>query len=249
MNDILNQNKSSWDAMADTWFGSTALPAYGCLIPTEDELRLFPNLSGKNVLDIGCGSGHSLRWCGDKGAAELWGIDLSEKQIENARKYLAENGYRPKLYDSPMEKDCGLPKAYFDMAYSIYAVGWTTDLTAAFRNIASCLKPGGVFVFSWDHPLMHCVDVVNGQLVFSGTYTEDEPFSYLQRGQPVTVQNRRLSTYINELADAGFTVERLVEETDYDILSRSAEFSSGYYTSWKAKKIPLSFIIKARKKS
>lgn len=249
MNDILNQNKLSWDAMADTWFGSTALPAYGCLIPTEDELRLFPNLSGKNVLDIGCGSGHSLRWCGDKGAAELWGIDLSEKQIENARKYLAENGYRPKLYDSPMEKDCGLPKAYFDMAYSIYAVGWTTDLTAAFRNIASCLKPGGVFVFSWDHPLMYCVDVVNGQLVFSGTYTEDESFSYLQRGQPVTVQNRRLSTYINELADAGFTVERLVEETDYDILSRSAEFSSGYYTSWKAKKIPLSFIIKARKKS
>ena len=61
MNDILNQNKSSWDAMDDTWFGPTALPAYGCLIPTEDELRLFPNLSGKNVLDIGCGSGHSLR--------------------------------------------------------------------------------------------------------------------------------------------------------------------------------------------
>lgn len=135
-----------------------------------------------------------------------------------------------------MEKDCGLPKAYFDMAYSIYAVGWTTDLTAAFRNIASCLKSGGVFVFSWDHPLMHCVDVVNGQLVFSGTYTEDEPFSYLQRGQPVTVQNRRLSTYINELADAGFTVERLVEETDYDILSRSAEFSSGYLYFMEGKK-------------
>lgn len=84
--------------------------------------------------DIGCGSGHSLCWCGEKGAAELWGIDLSEKQIENARKYLAENGYHPKLYNSPMEKDCGLPKAYFDMAYSIYAVGWTTDLTAAFRK-------------------------------------------------------------------------------------------------------------------
>ena len=91
-------------------------------------------------------------------------------------------------------------------------------------------------MFSWDHPLMHCVDVVNGQLVFSGTYTEDEPFSYLQRGQPVTVQNRRLSTYINELADAGFTVERLVEETDYDILSRSAEFSSGYLYFMEGKK-------------
>ena len=73
MNLVLNQNKSSWDAMADTWFGSTALPVYGCLAPTEDELHLFPDLSGKKVLDIGCGSGHSLCWCGQKGAAELWG--------------------------------------------------------------------------------------------------------------------------------------------------------------------------------
>ena len=56
MNLVLNQNKSSWDAMADTWFGSTALPVYGCLAPTEDELHLFPDLSGKKVLDIGCGS-------------------------------------------------------------------------------------------------------------------------------------------------------------------------------------------------
>ena len=55
MNLVLNQNKSSWDAMADTWFGSTALPVYGCLAPTEDELHLFPDLSGKKVLDIGCG--------------------------------------------------------------------------------------------------------------------------------------------------------------------------------------------------
>ena len=53
MNLVLNQNKSSWDAMADTWFGSTALPVYGCLAPTEDELHLFPDLSGKKVLDIG----------------------------------------------------------------------------------------------------------------------------------------------------------------------------------------------------
>ena len=92
MNLVLNQNKSSWDAMADTWFGSTALPLYGCLAPTEDELHLFPDLSGKKVLDIGCGSGHSLRWCGQKGAAELWGLDLSEKQISNAQSYLTENG-------------------------------------------------------------------------------------------------------------------------------------------------------------
>ena len=53
-------------------------------------------------LDIGCGSGHSLCWCGQKGAAELWGLDLSEKQISNAQSYLTENGYHPRLYNAPI---------------------------------------------------------------------------------------------------------------------------------------------------
>jgi SAM-dependent methyltransferase len=122
IDDILFQNKKSWDAMADSWFGSTALPTYGCLIPTEDELKLFPNMLNKKVLDIGCGSGHSLRWCGDNGATELWGIGMSTKQIENAKCFLKENGYLPKLFNSPMESDCGLPilrYCIFDICYRL----------------------------------------------------------------------------------------------------------------------------------
>jgi hypothetical protein len=34
---VLTQNKQSWDSMADSWFGTTALPEYGCFIPAEDE--------------------------------------------------------------------------------------------------------------------------------------------------------------------------------------------------------------------
>lgn len=246
-NDVLTQNKSSWDTMSDSWYGTTALPIYGCLIPTEDELKLFPNLCNKNVLDIGCGSGHSLKWCGDKGASELWGLDLSTKQIENAKKFLNESGYEPKLINAPMESNSGLPKEYFDVVYSIYAIGWTVDIQKTFDNIGSYLKKDGVFIFSWDHPLMHCVNAKDENIILEGCYLEEDIFSYTQRGNPVTLQNRKMSTYINTLAKSGFMVEQLIEETDKDILSRPAEFSSGYYTPYKAKKFPLSFIIKARK--
>ena len=75
----------------------------------------------------------------------------------------------------------------------------------------------------------------------------DEPFSYVQRGQPVTIQHRRMSTYVNTLADAGFAVERMIEETDAETLSQSAAFSSAYYAPFRAARMPLSFIIKARK--
>ena len=244
---ILAQNKSSWNTMADSWFGVTALPTYGCLCPTEDELHLFPDLNGKKILDIGCGSGHSLKWCGDNGADELWGLDISERQLENAEKDLRENGYDPKLFCSPMERNPDLPQNYFDIVYSIYAIGWTVDLQTTFNLISSYLKPNGVFIFSWDHPFMHCVDAADEQLIFSGNYYETEPFSYIQRGNPVTLINRRLSDYINTLASSGFIVERVVEETDKATLERGSEFSSEYYSPTKAKRFPLSIIIKARK--
>jgi SAM-dependent methyltransferase len=246
-NEILKQNKASWDNMADDWFGTTALPVYGCLIPTEDELHLNGELTGKRVLDIGCGSGHSLKWCGDNSAAELYGLDISAKQLENAGRYLTGNGYTAKLFNSPMESDCGLPKNHFDIIYSIYAIGWTTDLQTTFNNISSYLKTGGVFIFSWDHPFMHCIDVQDDKLIFEGSYFDESLFTFTKGGNPVSLYNRRMSTYINALAKAGFAVEQVVEETDREILERDCEFTSGYYAPCKAKKFPLSFIIKARK--
>lgn len=264
---ILTQNKSSWNAIADDFFGVTALPTYGCLCPSEDELHLFPELNGKKVLDIGCGSGHSLCWCGEHGASELWGLDMSDRQLENAEKYLHESGYTPRLFNSPMEQNPGLPLGYYDVVCSIYAMGWTVDLQRTFNLIASYLKSGGVFIFSWDHPFLHCIDVEGEKLVFTGNYHEPEPFTFhkgenrqeVRRslesdsyvapngGVPLTLFNRRLSDYVNALATAGFAVERIVEETDKATMERDAEFSSAYYASCKAKRFPLSIIVKARK--
>ena len=39
--DILKQNENSWNALAEDFFGVTALPVLGCSIPTEDELHLL----------------------------------------------------------------------------------------------------------------------------------------------------------------------------------------------------------------
>ena len=56
-----------------------------------------------------------------------------------------------------------------------------------------------------------------------------------------------MSGWINALAGAGFKVEKLVEETDAETLSQEYEFSDSYYSPFRAKKMPLSFIIKAVK--
>lgn len=258
--EILKQNEKSWNKLSKDFFGVTALPVLGCSIPTEDELHLFPDLNGKKVFEMGCGSGHSLMWCAEHGARELFGLDISEKQLETAEKLLSENGYSVTLFHQPMEDSANIPRNYFDLVYSIYAIGWTTDLEKTVRNAYSFLKTGGTYIFSWDHPFLHCVDlesisVSSGnrtfkseeRITFSGNYLEEDYYTFEKNGNLLTLQNRKLSTYVNALAEAGFAVEKIVEETDKKVLEKSSEFSSGYYADFKAKRFPLSIVIKARK--
>lgn len=246
--EIIKQNQASWNAIADDWFGTTALPEYGCLIPTETKLNLFGDVRGKKLLDIGCGSGHSLLYHGKNGAEELWGLDLSSRQLENAEKLLRENDLQANLFCAPMEENPGIPENYFDVVYSIYAIGWTTDLFQTCRLAASYLKTGGTFIFSWDSPFMHCVTAENGKYVLDTGYFDREPFVFEKGGEPMSLYNRRYADYVAALYEAGFIIEKLVEETDSEILNREQEFSSGYYAPAKAKQIPLSFVMKAEKR-
>ena len=155
--EIIETNKTYWNEHADLWFGTTALPVYGVRFPTEDDLHLFGNVANKKMLEICCGSGHSLKYNADRGAGELWGVDLSQNQLDNAAKLLKENGYSANLICAKMEDELNVPKEYFDYVYSIYGIGWTTDLQGTFNKIASYLKTDGIFIFSWHHTLNYCI--------------------------------------------------------------------------------------------
>jgi len=60
--DALKINKKGWDRVAGDFFAATALPGYGPFTPAEKELKLFGDVRGKKILEIGCGSDHSLKY-------------------------------------------------------------------------------------------------------------------------------------------------------------------------------------------
>ncbi|PLT28697.1 class I SAM-dependent methyltransferase [Peribacillus deserti] len=249
MIEILKQNKKSWDIIAHHFNGKDALPSYGPFAQTEEELNLFDELANKKVLDIGCGSGHSLLYMSGKDAGELWGVDLSETQIKTAKETLKH--LETHLYCAPMEKDIGLPKSYFDIVYSIYAIGWTTDLSSTFELIYSYLNPGGYFVFSWDHPLYAHLISQDGQIYLNGCYQNEGSTTYHKfKGEeaPVVIPKRKMSTYINELIKAGFIIDSVLEsDVSVHFDSIKEEPSDRYYSLYKARKFPTTMIIKARK--
>lgn len=250
---IIEKNRRYWDDHADLWFGTTALPEYGVKFPTEDDLHLFGDVSGRKMLEICCGSGHSLLYNARKGAGELWGVDLSYRQLENAGKLLEENGYSARLICSKMEDMKDIPLEYFDYVYSIYGIGWTTDLQITFDKIASYLKKDGTFIFSWHHTLNYCIawscedreDIFNGEkMEMTRSYLDESYFTMPVHDSEIVLCNRKISTYINALAKAGFAVEQLVEDSDKASLNAAGELD---LRTRKAKMLPISFCIKARK--
>lgn len=245
VDELLQINQRGWDNIArgGSWTG-TNLPQWGVWMPNEDELHML-DVEGKKVLEIACGAGVSLAYVSQKGAKELWGLDLSKRQLEKAQKLLDEKQLTAHLFHSSMELNPGIPEHYFDCVYSVYGIGWTQDLDKTISLIARYLKTNGVFVFSWDNPMLPCIDTINGQYVLNVPYL-DEPVRYKKkRGEDVVLRKWKLSSYINSLAKHGFKIEQLVEKSSKN--SDYAVFDNQYYSEHKAQYIHHSFVLKARK--
>ncbi|GJM80636.1 hypothetical protein HMSSN139_31320 [Paenibacillus sp. HMSSN-139] len=99
--EVYATNSFYWDTKGNDFLRAIVLPKYGSFI-SEEKWHLFGNVSGTKMLEIGCGNGQSLQYHGGRGAAELWGIDISEKQVDRARQHLTSCGFSAKLICSPL---------------------------------------------------------------------------------------------------------------------------------------------------
>ncbi|HWL24486.1 MAG TPA: class I SAM-dependent methyltransferase [Ureibacillus sp.] len=239
-------NKQSWEESAHRFYGRNPLPEYGPFAPREDELHLFGDVTNLKVLEIGCGSGHSLQYLDQKNAGELWGIDLSSKQIEAAKKLLSNSKTEVKLFESPMEENPGIPTDYFDIVFSIYALGWTTNLDQTLANVNKYLKKGGSFIFSWEHPLYSRVRNSNNSLTFDKPYHEEGPYAHEAWSTLAIMQQFKLSTYINALIQQGFQIEKVVEEVSVAELDIE-KHANRWYNYEKVQYLPTTLIIKSTK--
>lgn len=98
-------------------------------------------LSGKRIVDLGCGNGRLARRLAVAGNA-VTGVDASEEQIRLAKAGSAGDGAHPDFRISPME-DTGLTAASFDVAVISQALHHAAEPSAAIREAHRLLVPGG----------------------------------------------------------------------------------------------------------
>jgi SAM-dependent methyltransferase len=248
---ILTKNRNAWNHVAPFFYGRTALPEYGPLAPTEHELQLLDRVDGMRALELGCGSGHSLRYLADRGAAEVWGVDLSPVQLDYARATLSGVASSVHLIESAMERDSGLPSNHFDLVFSIYGIGWTTDLGETMRLVATWLRPGGRVVLSGEHPLYSCLGWSGTQYTISGSYSAEGPeehASWKDKRVPTVIQRRTLATFMNATIAAGLRIDALLEPPLNAAAVRDEHLDPArWYSVDRARLVPTTFIIKATK--
>jgi SAM-dependent methyltransferase len=120
-------------------------PSWGIWAIPEGELGAVPDVAGKDVLELGCGTAYWSAWLARRGAGVV-GLDNSERQLETARGLQRAHDLHFPLVHATAEA-VPLPDASFDLVLSEYGASLWADPYAWVPEAARLLRPGGLLVF------------------------------------------------------------------------------------------------------
>ncbi len=180
----------------------------------EADAHLLGDVSGRRVLEVGCGAGQCGRWLVASGARAV-GIDLSFRQLQHGRRIDAESAVR-------LPTACGtitaLPFASASVDVVCSAFGgfpFVVDIGSAFAEVRRVLRRGGVCVCSLPHPVkwMFPDDPTMSGLTVSRSYFDRRSYVELdEAGQPSYAEpHHTVGDWVAAAMGAGFVLRRLLE--------------------------------------
>jgi SAM-dependent methyltransferase len=174
----------------------------------ESEVAVLGDVSGLDVVELGCGTAYFSAWLAKRGARPV-GVDVTPAQLDTARRMMAETGIEFPLVEADAG-ETGLPSASFDLVLSEYGASIWADPYLWIPEAARLLRPGGRLVF-----------LCNSTLVILCSADEEPASEALQRPQfgmrrfewPEGGVEFHLAhgEWIDVLRENGFQLERLLE--------------------------------------
>ncbi len=228
---------------------------YRPFMETFTVFRTLGDVTGRTILDVGCGTGLYPRELRRRGAASVVGVDISEEMIRVACTheaaeplgitYLVEDAARLGVIGS------------FDLAIGIYLLHYSpsTDILHQMcRNIASNVKPGGRFLsYQYNPGVMRTPGYYQKYGIgvqAPETMSDGQPFTFtLTIGDtvtpPLTVYHWSKRAVEAALLDAGFETIRWIKP---DVPPQAIEqFGEEYWSEILT--VPLCMLIECTKRA
>ncbi|HEY0867855.1 MAG TPA: class I SAM-dependent methyltransferase, partial [Fimbriimonas sp.] len=148
------RNRSVWTKLSE-WFAiagrrcwAASEISWGIWSIPESQLGALGPLeayAGKDVIELGCGTGYFSGWFAKLGAKPV-GIDVTPAQLDQARAFQKEFGFEFPLIEGNAE-EVPLPSQSFDVAFSEYGASIWCDPYRWIPEAARLLRPGGRLIF------------------------------------------------------------------------------------------------------
>jgi 2-polyprenyl-3-methyl-5-hydroxy-6-metoxy-1,4-benzoquinol methylase len=234
MNDsgFKSPSAQSWETLAEVFAASRQVSA-DMLIEWPAQLRLSGEFAGKNILDVGCGTGEKARFFAEHGARSVLGVDASGGFASAWEAYAACPNLQ--LIRGNFEELASLPAICtkkFDLIVCFQALMYATDLGSIVKTLATLLAPGGALVFSVPHPFRFAVlksEIEGWGHGFSyqqtGLYRYPSPWKaeiFLEHPMP------RVSDYLNAIAAAGLRLTACEEPAVTDEFRMASPEKAGW---------------------
>lgn len=195
-----------------------------------NEMNEFPALKGlinevknKKVLDVGCAFGTYSVWAKKQGAAEVIGVDLSDKMIDLANQYARSQDVSDIKFQVKDASDLSeYADGYFDLIICSMTIGFFDNLEKYFREFNRVLKKGGKFIFSEIHPFRSAgkflknkndeeIIEIEDYLTVRKSELESPWKDEKGRGVSVTVWHRTIENLISTLHKTKFSIQNILE--------------------------------------
>ena len=149
--DHVEPNRATWDRRSVEYaaYGRRAWaheePTWGIWHRPEHDVRVLPEVRGREVIELGCGTAYWSAWLARR-QARVVALDVSARQLATARTLQREHGLSFPLVQADAEQT-PLPTARFDVALSEYGASLWCDPYRWIPEAARLLRRGGELVF------------------------------------------------------------------------------------------------------
>ncbi len=180
---------------------------YNALLDRVTLLSMSGNLSGLDILDLGCGPGVYAKYLLEQKVSNLTCIDASEEMID-----IVKNKFGERVTAYSQDLSTGLPKEKSNSADVVICplmIHYLKDLSPLFQDISRVLRDEGYFIFSTHHPFS------DFKYSRSRNYFKQEQITQewdtVGTSVKVTFYRRSLTEIINAITENGMCVTELSE--------------------------------------